>query len=358
MLMSFCAASNLRGFLHRSDCPPVLKSCATILENCVGKERGVAIMTEIRALGPDTDEERQHSDIPWGKEEELSSPIREAIKSIDTNLPTSAFFHQRCTIRGTAFTTCTASKRDSRIFFQLPNSDEPVPGVISDIISIPVKLAEKADHYKVLYYFVIRRHLPLSEEQHVADPFREYPDFGAQLWSDKLADEPEVVQANELICHSVGRPWATGVVVLKALNRVSFFIFRKRCISCPTEHLTCSIYLLILLFCILPLIYTSYSLLQILPRKRFSYETKEESQSPPQHISQPPFCEIGLGNRDNVSLFADFNPCFVFIKFDDHPRYFFRVWMIDNMIAVATLGSCRMNSLLGIGHRLLFFSII
>jgi hypothetical protein len=59
------------------------------------------------------------------------------------------------------------------------------------------------------------------------DILSDYAPFGASLWSDRLADQPDVVLATSPIRECIGRPWAPGVVVLKAMYRVSRPVCRR-----------------------------------------------------------------------------------------------------------------------------------
>jgi hypothetical protein len=231
MLESFCAAANFRGFLERPDCPPVLKESAKILGQCTGKES--AIMTEIRTLELDdnlNDMVRQASADPR-KQRPLSERVHSQLHAMDEHLrkeinnwslPNSAFFHERHTIGGTQYTTHNTLQRDSFVFFQPRDTDGIVPGLIQDIFSVPVQLLKlgKPSYFQHIFFLVIQRYLPLKTPR-ADDPFEEYEDSGFQLWSDKLADEPDVVLETQWICHSIQRTWAPGAMVMKPLDRVS-----------------------------------------------------------------------------------------------------------------------------------------
>lgn len=126
-----------------------------------------------------------------------------------------AVFHNRHTIRDIEYATRTTSIRDSAIFFNLVDGNNLVPGFIQDIFSVPIQRGN--EDIIAQYFFVIRRYLPLTPP--FDNPFLLHADFGAELWSDKVAEDVEVVPTSRPICHSIGRKWDTGILVLKPLDK-------------------------------------------------------------------------------------------------------------------------------------------
>lgn len=230
MLESFCVAANIRGFLHRSDCPLAIRDCLPILEQCWAQDKSGTLKTDMRSLGfEDTEIKSQHrSEIRWETQKNLTADVacelhlkKEYLcaKIENWSTPTSAFFHRRHTIRGIQYTTRQTSRGDSAVFFQPMGSDNFVPGNIQEIFSVPVQCSTP-EEYREQTFLVIQRHLAMKES-YSADIFPNYIHFGASLWSDQLASKPDVVLATGRICHSIGRPWAAGSVVLKSLDWVS-----------------------------------------------------------------------------------------------------------------------------------------
>lgn len=128
--------------------------------------------------------------------------------------PDKASFHNRHTVRGIEYTTRTTSMRDSAIFFSPVDDNNLVPGFIQDIFSVPIR---RGSDTIAQHFFVVRRYHPLSAPFH--NPFLLHADFGAELWSDKVAESVEVVPTSRQICHSIGRRWDNGILVLKPLDK-------------------------------------------------------------------------------------------------------------------------------------------
>jgi hypothetical protein len=231
MLESFCVAANVKTFLRRPDCPSTLRECQAILEQCWSGQDGMdgAFAKELRMLIPDEIPGRKdHDAFAWGKQRPLSKAVLAALASIDEELstmienwsrPNSVFYYEEHTIRGVRYTTRARSRRDSAVFFKPRASEHIVPGIIQEIFSVPIRHPQQSNAtYSEEYFLVIQRHIATWR----TDPFRKYQDFGASIWSNKLATELDVVLATTRICHSISRPWGEDAVVLKALDRVSF----------------------------------------------------------------------------------------------------------------------------------------
>lgn len=149
------------------------------------------------------DELSEALDTSW---ESLSKEIRhlgprEQVRLID-----------RCTIQGLRFANSSATKRNSLVFF-LPSEDGPlIPGVIRQIFSVSRRKTKQE------YLLAIHRYLPATTE----DPFGEFIDFGAGIWSKALAKEVEIVPAHRTIGHAIQRGWDANHFVMKSLHRVCY----------------------------------------------------------------------------------------------------------------------------------------
>jgi hypothetical protein len=162
--------------------------------------------------------------FPDSAQKHLSTKILSALEAnyhqLSTQIdgwskPDKAVFHNRHTVRGIEYTTRTTSMRDSAIFFSLVDGNNLVPGFIQDIFSVPIQRG--SEDIIAQYFFVIKRYLPLSAP--FDNPFLLHTDFGAELWSDRVAEDVEVVPTYRPICHSIGRKWDTEILVLKPLDK-------------------------------------------------------------------------------------------------------------------------------------------
>jgi hypothetical protein len=70
------------------------------------------------------------------------------------------------------------------------------------------------------FFFVIERYAQLLNTD-VLDSFSSHEAFGASLWSSKKSPTLEAIPTGHVISHAISRPWVKGVILFKALNRVS-----------------------------------------------------------------------------------------------------------------------------------------
>lgn len=244
MLETFCAASNIKAFMRRPNCPPVLKELAPLLETCWGDETRGTLMEDIRSLKlEDVSVIRSREDIKWKSMEPIEDDIRQALASISTQLrkkipdwttPSRVFTHSRHTIRGAAYSPAHASKRDSTVFVKSMQSDTFVPGIIRGIFSVQWP-AKQEDQFEELFFMVIHEFLPSKPD--IVDPFRDYPDFGAKLWLKDLNEQPTVIPDWRPLCHAIFRPWGEDTVVMKPLDRVSNTLPVKHFTHIGIEHI-------------------------------------------------------------------------------------------------------------------------
>jgi hypothetical protein len=227
MLESFCAAANLKGFLQRSDNSSVVKECSAVIQRTTHSLQDGTSMIDTRKLAVDA----SPAMTPYTSNKRGAKPLPEKVISF-LNVakdhfrsqipgwltPDKVFFHHRHIICGFQYSTYVASVRDSSIFFQPINSNDFVPGVIQTIFSATTP-CEKENLYREYFFLVIRRYSKPRTIQ-TDDPFPRHDAFGVRLWSDKLTDEPDVILSTQRICHSIGRPWADGIMALKPLDRV------------------------------------------------------------------------------------------------------------------------------------------
>jgi hypothetical protein len=234
MMETFCAASNIKAFVRRPNCPPVLKTLAPLLETCWGDETRGTLMEDIRSLKlEDVSVIRTRENIKWKSMKIIEEDIHQALASISTHLqkripdwttPSRVFLHSRHTIRGATYSAAHDSKRDSTVFFKNLESDNFVPGIIRNIFSVQWP-AKQEDHFEELFFIVVHEFLPPGID--IVDPFRDYPDFGAKLWLKSLSDRPTVIPEWRPLCHAIFRPWGEDTVVMKPLDRVSETLYLK-----------------------------------------------------------------------------------------------------------------------------------
>ena len=206
MMRSFCAGTNLKAYLHREDCAPVLKMSLSILDPVLQKQ--------------EFQNERYDSTwvSPVDKKDALSSETHAAFMHANQQLhklqqPLLLEESRRVeglVINGLRFTSRSHLARDSAVLFQPLDSQALVPGYVDSI-----RVCKSGEHW-----VTVRRLLPLSTPL-PTNPFNEYPEFGAEFSSDKLSSSVEVIPISQPIYHCASQPWSKGVLVVKCLNRVS-----------------------------------------------------------------------------------------------------------------------------------------
>jgi hypothetical protein len=126
-----------------------------------------------------------------------------------------------------SFATRAQSTRDCNVFFRSTVCGIMAPGIVQFIVSIPSTTSTTS---KMDTFFVIERYAQLMEDG-ISNPFSSHKEFGASLWSSKMSAVLEAVPVDHIVCHAILRPWVKGVILFKALNRVSilhypYFLFR------------------------------------------------------------------------------------------------------------------------------------
>ena len=171
-----------------------------------------------------------------------SDKLREAIPGWE--MPDKVMKFKSCTINEVRFETRVVSERNSLVFFsplQALTSDSglvPVPGRIMDIFS-PYQCQADDDakdnpKFEGLVFFAIRRYKLVNKE--VFNPFTEWINFGADLWSDQLEDQLHIIPHTDMLFHGICRQWEKGVLVIKSLQMVSH----------PASEYNCTISIMIL----------------------------------------------------------------------------------------------------------------
>lgn len=223
MLETFCAAANLKALLTRGRDIPAVGQCAALVDK-------ISTLFSPDGNFPEAfDQSDEDNSTGEGKLEQLHPKIYTALLSNEElwklrvsgwTTPKQAVRHRRHTAGGLEFTTYTESRSLGSVFFTPDGSETIIPGRIQDIIS--VQRSEDSGMVREDFICVIKRHCGNSLHVPCIPSMRPvYNDFGAYIWSSDLAERLDIIPMAQMICHSIGRPWSDGMVVLKPLNRVS-----------------------------------------------------------------------------------------------------------------------------------------
>ena len=209
MLEMFAASAHFKALLHQhQDIPSIKKYCSFLDTACRNNSRDPFAGT---LLEPDPSQPRA-SGVSG---EPLSSRALAALVSYNAehspNQPLPPYIsYSKHSIGKVTFTTYVSSKRNCNIAF-ISNNISRV-GIIRFIA-----VAEQSPQD---IFFIVERYAPLPSDS-VWNPFASYVHYGANLWSEKLEDNWEVVPMRNLKCHTVSSQWAKGILLIKALDRVS-----------------------------------------------------------------------------------------------------------------------------------------
>ena len=204
-MRSYCEGANLKAYLYREDCVPVLKVTLPVLDAVWTKQDG----------GPSTSQTARPGSA------EVPDDIKQALVSANVrlnslNIPplfADGVWAPSIWINGAQITTRRKNKSNSAVFFHSLLDQSLVPGHVEFI-----RTGSQGQDWLVL-----RRFKSLLKHR-LDDPFRDYPEFGAELRSTETSDELEIIPTTQSVFHSISQPWAKGVMVMKCLNRVSPFL--------------------------------------------------------------------------------------------------------------------------------------
>jgi hypothetical protein len=227
MLETFCASVNFRSLLlQHHDMAVVEKFMAIINEGTKDRSRDplAGIILDAEAAPSSTLPKRPKQGIS------LSERALGALKTMYQQLfnkpmPTATTCFSKHIIGKVSFATRAESIRNCNIFFH-STAGVIAPGVVQYIVSMP-SIATRSE---MDTFFVIERYAQVMGDGD-SNSFSSYADFGASLWSTKMSAVLEAVPVDHVVCHAISRPWVKGVILLKALDRVSIFPFCSFSIS-------------------------------------------------------------------------------------------------------------------------------
>lgn len=218
MLKAFCAASNIKAFVHQPGCPSVLKECGKLLEEYFGGDTRGTLLHDIhtlKALGSLDENPAMGKTRTSTLDNELYCVLSVASEGFSDELPGWKLSRQvqlrpRLSIRGVQFADSSTTARNSVVFFQPALDGASIPGVIRQIFIVE---GEGGSQH---YLLAIHRYAPAT----IPDPFVRYQDFGAGLWSQALQEQVEIVPASRKLSHAIQREWDDWNFVMKSLDRV------------------------------------------------------------------------------------------------------------------------------------------
>lgn len=228
MMESFCAASNFRAFLKRLDLPKTVRDFADAIE-MPNDIRGTLLQsinsdfgkTSLVKISREERENHAHSKLEKDVIDALAKISPSISKFIGENwaVPTQTAKHDRVAIEGKTFSI--ESTTDSMGLVCIHNGNVYIPGRMREILSVTYPDAADTQILRVLFIFIVHLHLPVSTK--IFNPFLQYPEFGADLWSKGHYSRPSAIPVfpGTRFCHGIIRSWDATNIVVKALDRVS-----------------------------------------------------------------------------------------------------------------------------------------
>lgn len=227
MLESFCAAANLKAFMKRADCPQILQKCTSIIESCYQDDGRGVYKTSLRDFFEFEDSGTSpQAVIDWRKWADLESDIHAVLSTATRKLSSElqrwkmgsrVVLHSRYKIRGIQYSTNHCGEPNSLVFYEPDVGSEMVPGVVRAIFSVPAAdYTEEKPHMHV----ILAVHRFMKKPTTMYDPFIEYPDFGASIWSNTLSEQAEVIPSTRKFCHAMRQTWDDDTSVMKPLTWV------------------------------------------------------------------------------------------------------------------------------------------
>lgn len=226
MLETFCAAANIKTFVEQEACPIALRQLRPIVEPLLKSDIRGTLMSQVlsghNAATTDTHEYDHKKYRPLDLRYYDALRTQQTVIKIDLPDWTAGLrgvLYEHCVFRGLSYSKFLPDKAGGIIFFRPNDNEELVPGVIRDILGVAAKGDSPSGivEHKLL---VVQRLLPCPPS--TFDPFHEYPDFGARIWSRHPSPIIEIVPAVREFHHAIVQSWNDEAYVMKSTATVSY----------------------------------------------------------------------------------------------------------------------------------------
>ena len=94
-------------------------------------------------------------------------------------------------------------KKNSLVFYKPMDAEEPIPGRVERIFSFIDRGPDNRQVRK--FFFAVCK--SKANRSVPADPFADFSDFGAGLWSKDVSEELDIIPDSQEINHAVWRKW-------------------------------------------------------------------------------------------------------------------------------------------------------
>lgn len=224
ILRSWHKAANLRGLFFKESCPRVVKECLKFFQVLVQPQARGILATEHddAATFQDLENEVQSFDEDLGvkgKTASISLESIDAIKRADPHalVPSDAITRSQVWHHGLSFTTQTRHRGNSSVTLH----GTPAPFTIKQIIEFP-KVSRESRHLQGVW--IVGVHHQPSDIPH--DPYQEYPELGASIWSTRTHSQLKAAPVAEIEAHCARFEW-DEIMVVVSLKRVRVSNLRR-----------------------------------------------------------------------------------------------------------------------------------
>lgn len=197
LLHSFVKGGNLRRWLSRPNCPPVIKECKLIFDKAFSPKKASSDGSGFEMEGEFSEAGRKPRSVP----EDLRQLVPEQ----------QVLLQARIKLFNAFFTSVVTHVRNSLVMFY-PDGNKslsPIPASISYIYTRGNKKL-----------FAVRRQLPRTAQDKAVDPFLKYPHFPAKLYNSKMSTNLEAVELDWVLGHYVRWNMPTGYAVVLPITKV------------------------------------------------------------------------------------------------------------------------------------------
>lgn len=231
MLETFCAAANIKMFMQQEACPDALKKLRPLVDSVLKQDtRGTLmaqflpeICVEAVLTGDEAGDASQYRDL----NERYYAALVDQQSAINVDIPdwtpgTRAMLKNRHIFRGLPYSNHRDGKAGGVIFFQPHGSKILVPGVIRQMFAVASSEYSRSNRLSHML-LAVQRFKPCPDS--TPDPFFNYPDFGASIWSCETSQEYEIIPAVREFHHAIVQAWDENTYVLKSTATVSTILY-------------------------------------------------------------------------------------------------------------------------------------
>lgn len=225
-LNSFCEYANLKAFLQRPDLNPSVRETALRY----AKSRAGASEIESKEFI-----ERGSNELPSTmsmqeykrkKRTKIKPDVRNALSKIESHFKSRSpdfrvqeevVIHTDITMHGKTFTSEVSPS--ANVFCLTTNGWTPC--IIRELFSICCPMSKRKDSLAIFYFAVVQLHRPAMPT--LKNPFEEWKEFGANLWSKSFFDDVTIQpirHGSSSFVHAIKRDWDEQHIVAKPLSRV------------------------------------------------------------------------------------------------------------------------------------------